>query len=242
MASCCGGFLIMPVNEMTQWLDNKSPSTARVSSLVATVTKCAPAFIWTGMEWEEERTSRSFLWSCAVSMTHFSAGHSDRRSPSCCWIRITWNTWSTPSDLIRTAHHSSDQEEKQTSPVGVPCFVPLLSWIIMHMCATTQCFWRSLWIRLICSGSVLLSWWAIERMVFELNRAQSTDWVRLSSIEFKSQEKSNNFSLILITNPITLIELIQQNRIYPIGSCAIQFIYLTKLNKSFYWEFAFRNY
>ena len=98
----------------------------------------------------EEHTSQSSLLSCAVIMTRYSAGHSDRRSPLCCWIRITWNTWSTPSGLTRAAPPSRDQEEKPTSPVDVQCSVPLLNLTIMRIFGMTRCFWRSLSIHLIC--------------------------------------------------------------------------------------------
>ena len=39
-----------------------------------------------------------------------------KKSHSCCWIKITWNTWSMLSGLMLTAPHFRDLGGKQTLP------------------------------------------------------------------------------------------------------------------------------
>ena len=62
---------------------------AGASLQVAMDTRRARASTWMVMVLEEGHTSRYSLLSCVVSTMRYSAGHSDRRLRSCCWIRIT---------------------------------------------------------------------------------------------------------------------------------------------------------
>ena len=133
-------------------LEIRSHFTVRVSSPVVMDTRCAHASIWMATALVKEHTSRSSSLSCAVSMTRYCAGHSGRRSPSCCWIRIMWNTWSTPSDPIRAAPLSSDQEEKPTLQVDVPPSALYRSWTTTPMSEMTPCSWRLLLTPQICKA------------------------------------------------------------------------------------------
>ena len=121
MALCSGRSPRSLVEETMRCLVDKPPFRVRVSIPVAMDTKCALSCIWTEMAWVEEHISRYSSLSCAVSLTRYSAGRSHTRLPLCCWIRITWNTWSTPSGLIRAAPPFKDQDESQTLPVDVHC-------------------------------------------------------------------------------------------------------------------------
>ena len=77
---------------------------------------------FTDMAWASEHTSLCSLLSCPVSMTRCSSGHSDRRSRSCCWIKMMLNTWLMRSGLIVTALHSRDRRGKRTWQVVVRWF------------------------------------------------------------------------------------------------------------------------
>ena len=66
-------------NEAKQSMDKIFPSTVRASTQVATGIKCAHAYIRMETAWSEAHISPCSLLSCVVSMTLYSAGHSDRR-------------------------------------------------------------------------------------------------------------------------------------------------------------------